>query len=324
VADAVEQAGMDRLTMSDDFDSLDTIDTTGGGKEGYRWYVNRMYGATPLTLNDYRVDYEEGNGILTIMNEVNAYHSSLYSADLKTQNGFLFNKGYLEVKIRIPRPDWYSEDVGAPAIWSFTENKALSGRGDSSHWVELDWMEYYGVSSSFKNGHYTVTVHDTTKNSNYSNSNAQLHGLGDREWHVMGWLWEDNSIRAFLDGKETMALFFDKDMPAAPGLNTEGEVKSTDPGVFSLANEMKSILYLGGSKDAPMEVDYVRIWQQSEPATVSNNMTLDKTDVTMWERDRERLTVTVPEGEDAGTLTWKSSNPSVATVHGNGEGLARS
>ncbi len=329
VADAVEQAGMDRLTMSDDFDSLDTIDTTGGGKEGYRWYVNRMNGIPTLTPNDYRVDYEQdGNGILTVMNEVNGYNASLYSADLKTKNGFLFNKGYLEVKIRIPRPDWCEEDKGSPAIWSFTENKALSGRGDGSHWVELDWMEYWGVSGGFPEGYYTVTTHDTTTNSNYSNSNYSMHGLGDAEWHVMGWLWEENSIRAFLDGEETMALFFDEDMPAAPAQYPEKDYTiigtSSDPGIFSLANEMKSILYLGGSKDVPLEVDYVRIWQQSESTTVSDEMVLDKTEITLWERDHERLTVTVPQGEDAGTLTWESSNPSVATVHGNGEVLARS
>ncbi len=324
VADAVEQAGMDRLTMSDDFDSLDTIDTTGGGKEGYRWYVNRMNGASSLTPNDYRAD----NGVLTIMNEVNAYNASLYSADLKTKNGFLFNKGYLEVKIRIPRPDWCEEDVGSPAIWSFTENKALSGRGDGSHWVELDWLEYWGVSGQFPEGYYTVTTHDTTTSRNYRNNNYSMHGLADMEWHVMGWLWEHNSIRAFLDGVETMALFFDKNMPSAPAQYPEENYTivgtSSDPGIFSLANEMKSILYLGGSKDVPLEVDYVRIWQQSEPATVSNNMILDKTDITMWECDRERLTVTVPQGQDVGTLTWESSNPSVATVHGNGEVLARS
>ncbi len=328
VANAVEQAGMDRLTMSDDFNSLDTVDMTAGGKEGYKWYVTRYNNQPTLTPHDYRIDHtEDGNGILTLMNEVNAYNITFSSADVNTNNGFLFKQGYLEVKFRIVRPDWYAEDKGSPAIWSFTENVALSGKGDSSHWVELDWMEYWGVSGNYPNGYYTVTAHDTTRNSNYSNTNYSQHGLGDAEWHVMGWLWEHNSIRTFIDGVEVMYLFFDENMPAVPGQrpNTDYTVvgSSSDPGIFSLANEYASILYLGGSKDNPMEVDYVRIWQTSEPAIVSNNMTLDRTDVTMWEHGRQRLTVSVPEGEDAGTLTWTSSDPTVATIHGNGEVYAQ-
>ena len=351
VAAAVQQAGMNRLTMSDDFDSLDTVDRYASGIEGYKWYVTRPWGATTLTVNDYTVNTDEtGNGILTLMAENPIYNLALNSVDVNTLNGFRYQQGYLEVRLRIVRPSANGQgEEGVPAVWSFTQDKALEqglqkhGLTSSSDtdWVELDWLEYWGISKQYPNGYYTTTLHDSTtlaEEPSYRNSNAHLKGLGDAEWHVMGWLWEKNSIRCFLDGVEVMNQFYDPEASAVPNasVNTttvkheDGTTttttyggKGTDAGVFSWANDEAAVLYLSGSKDNPMEVDYVRIWQTGETTAVSDNMTMERSEVTVSEHDRERLTVMVPTGEDAGTLRWASSNPSVATVHGNGEVYAR-
>lgn len=347
VADAVEQAGMDRLTMSDDFDSLDTVDVYASGAEGYKWYVTRPWSAPTLTVNDYMIN----DGVLTLMNEIPTYGIGFNSVDVKTLNGFRYKQGYLEVRLRIVRPSPNGDgETGIPAVWSFTQDKALEeglGRfgfiaNSDTDWVELDWLEYWGVTKQWKNGYYTITFHDSTLEKSplpkYSNSNHSLNGLGDAKWHTMGWLWEYNGVRCFLDGVETMNLLWDPDASAVPNASAKSQkftnedgstttttcgAKGTDPGVFSWANEEAAVLYLGGAKDNPLEIDYVRIWQTSEPETVSDNMTMDQSEVTMSEHDRERLTVSLPSGEDAGTLQWKSSDPTVATVHGNGEVYAR-
>ncbi|MBR2406314.1 MAG: Ig-like domain-containing protein [Clostridia bacterium] len=330
-SDIIAQAGMDRLTMSDDFTDLSAVDTLASGNEGYKWYVTRPWSGDRLTPYDYMVN----DGVLTLMNEVSTYGIGFNSVDVKTNNGYRYKHGYLEVRLRIVRPSPNDDhESGVPTVWSFTEDKALENiTGNDTHWVELDWLEYWGNTNQYPGGYYTTTFHQSTTvdaDPSYSNSNHSLQALGDAEWHVMGWLWENNKIRTFVDGVEMMNLFIDKDAPLVPGarVNKEDENgnpvgKSNDIGLFSWANMEEAVLYLGGSKDNPHEIDYVRIWQTGEPETVSDNMTIDKTEITLAERSREFLNVTVPDGEDAGTLTWASSDPAVVTVHGNGELYAR-
>lgn len=329
--DIIDHAGMDRLTMSDDFNDLSTVDTLGGGDEGYKWYITRPWSADRLTPYDYKTE----NGILTLHAEVPTYGIAFNSVDVATNNGYRYKQGYLEVRLRIVRPSPNdNHESGVPTVWSFTEDKALEAiTGTDKNWVELDWLEYWGNTNQYPGGYYTTTFHQSTteeETPSYSNSNHSLEALGDAEWHVMGWLWEHNKIRTFVDGVEMMNLFIDKDAPLVPGArvnktDAEGNKigSSNDPGLFSWANMEEAVLYLGGSKDNPHEIDYVRIWQTGEPETVSDNMTMDKTTVTMSEKTRETLNVTVPNGEDAGTLTWASSDPKVVTVHGNGELYAR-
>ena len=325
-SDIIAQAGMDRLTLSDDFEDLSNVDMLRSGDEGYKWYVTRPWSGDPLTPYDYKVE----NGVLTLMSEVPTYGIGFNSVDVATNNGFRYKQGYLEARLRIVRPSPNdSHESGVPTLWSFTEDKALEQvTGTDTDWVELDWLEYWGNSNQRPGGYYTTTFHQSTTvdtTPSYSNSNHSLEALGDAEWHVMGWLWEENKIRTFVDGVEMMNLFVDPDAPLVPGprVNKEGIGSKDDTGLFSWINEEEAVLYLGGSKDNPHEIDYVRVWQTSEPETVSDNMTMDQTSVTMSEKTREWLNVTVPEGEDVGTLTWKSSDPTVVTVHGNGELYAR-
>lgn len=376
--EVIAQAGMDKLTMSDDFNDLSTVDTLASGAEGYKWYVTIPWaGGREMTPYDYMTETRNGNGILTLMGEKPNHNITLSSADINTGNGYRYNKGYLEIKLRVVNPGPEDKhESGIPAVWSFTQDKALENlTGKDYQWVELDWLEYWGVQNQYPGGYYTTTFHhsvcDVTNNQGkvtevntnpaYTNDrNHSLEGLGDAEWHVMGWLWENNRYRAFLDGVLVQDMLIDPDASAVPLPNLKNPIKyedpenenfgeviptlddagnvvtengapkpigyygnEDDPGAFSLTNIEKAVLYLSGSKDHPMEVDYVRIWQESEPQDTSDTMTMDRTEVTMDENSMEQLSVSVPNGQDAGTLSWKSSDPSVVTVHGNGDLYAR-
>ncbi len=340
----VDKAGMDRLTLSDDFNTLDSVDTTASGQEGYKWYVTRPWSAPTLTTNDYQVDATVSdakgtvaNGVVTLKAEIPTYAITFNSVDVNTKNGYRYNQGYLEARLRVVRPsENASHEEGIPALWSFTQDKALEAANyqkyghNDDHWVEMDWLEYWGIrKASYPNGYYTTTFHDSVSDGNtsgyaYSNANAHLKGLGDAEWHVMGWLWEENSVRCFLDGVEVQNLFFDDDASAVPEANAKSTgANDDDAGVFSWINYEAGVLYLGGSKDNPMQLDYIRVWQTSTPDTVSDDMEIDQSSLTLQEGDRQFLTVTAKDDSDLGELTWSSSNPTVATVHGNGEIYAR-
>ncbi len=316
-AKAVAEAGMDRLTFNDEFTTGSVVDITGSGREGYKWYTNRPYGDRQLTTSDYDIT----DGVLTIKDKDKAgANLCLSSADHVSRTGYAFNEGYFEVRFKIMNPTGNAPGH-MPGIWSFPERKFFEISGENSRWVEVDWMEYWGISGSAPEGYYTITMHDESSASypggeaRYQNSNAAQYGLGDGEWHTMGFLWERNRLVSYLDGVEVMHLLWDKDSYAVRGDGVIGQ--------YALMDEDEQVLILGADENHPMKVDYVRVWQASEPETVSNAMTLSQTDVTMYQNDQEKLVVTVPADEDAGTLTWASSDPFVVTVHGDGRLYAR-
>lgn len=267
-ADVVAEAGMFDLTFSDDFDSLSNVDTLGSGLEGYKWYVNRRWNQVDMTPADYFIK----DGVFTVQHLDSRYAIGASTVDAYTRTGYTFNKGYLEVKLRIPVPEDIDGANGKPAIWSHPIGKWCEIPGQNKHWVEMDWLEYYG------DAHYTITLHDQDKKENgtmvswqMSTDNARL-GLDDKEWHVMGFVWEEDHLRCYVDGElvreQTWAA---DDIPNPMHLYMEGTVKSD--GVFDLMDEQDMMLYIAGGRDIPLELDYVRIWQfgGEEPTTDDTN-----------------------------------------------------
>lgn len=261
VPELAQQAGFTTLGFSDDFNTLDTVDVGATGADGYKWYVTRPYGATTLTTADYSIE----NGILTMKNVIPTYNMGFSSADCKTGRGYSWNKGYLEYKLRIPRPrkNTTGED-GVPAVWSLPLDKLMSVKG--SDWVEMDWMEYWGIESNRPGGYYTITLHDQGTDENDTqiwynkNSNAYKEGLGDGEWHTMAFLWVEDLLIGYLDDEEVFRLSYDENSFSDPMQSTIVPDERGGIGAFSYMNIQELVLHLGGSKDNPMEVDYVRIW----------------------------------------------------------------
>lgn len=258
-ADILEKAGMTDLIFNDDFDDASSVDNDKSGAAGYKWYLTRPYGAADLAAGDYAVE----NGVMTVKNVVPTYNYGLGTRDMDTRQGFDFNTGYLEVKLRIPRPRKNAEgEKGAPAIWTLPSDRLY---GSTPQWVELDWMEYWGED------YYTVTFHEMKANDKgeniqwNKNSNNSFHGLGDGEWHVMGWLWQEGLFITYLDGEEVMRLSWAEGEFSWPvQVTVNGEMET---GVFTHLDTQLNPIIIGGSADNPMELDYVRVFDGEQTET---------------------------------------------------------
>ncbi|MBR2406312.1 MAG: Ig-like domain-containing protein [Clostridia bacterium] len=255
VADDVAEAGMFDLTFSDDFNDLSGVDTLASGSVGYKWYVTRQWSQADMTREDYFVK----DGVFTLQHLDSRYAIGASTVDADTHTGYLYNKGYLEVKLRIPVPEDIKGANGKPAIWSLPIGKWCEIAGQNKHWVEMDWLEYYG------NGRYTITLHEQEKLDDgklnwYTSGDNTRYGLDDKEWHVMGFLWEDNRLRCYLDGEPLRSQTWGpNEVPIPLHTNQEGEFKVD--GVFEIFDEQDMLLYIAGGRDIPLELDYVRVWQ---------------------------------------------------------------
>ena len=123
--------GMTRLVFEDDFDSMDTIDMDGTGKEGYKWYIRRPYKSTIMTTDDITIK----DSILTLHEHNSLYNYGLATVDGYNGVGYTFNKGVLEFRCRVPHFDQTKRDgrnpgCGVPAIWSFPREKIYEYDGN--------------------------------------------------------------------------------------------------------------------------------------------------------------------------------------------------
>ena len=261
-------AGFDELIFNDEFESLHTIDVAGAGEAGYKWYITRPFSNYKQTPDDYEIK----NGVLTMKNKNSQYNYGMATVDDTTHRGFSFNKGYLEFRLRIPGYD--AEKSGGPAVWSFPPDKIFeTGAGTyAKQWVEMDWMEYWGITKDRPEGHWTISMHETIRGykadgvtvdaenvlAKHSAANRHKRGLGDGEWHDISFLWVDDLLIGYLDGEETFRITYGEgEFPNPMTMNAAAE---DGTGAFSYMNEQMLALILGGSIDNQMELDYIRVW----------------------------------------------------------------
>lgn len=264
-AEEVAGAGMFDLTFNDDFDDLSSVDTLASGGVGYKWYVSRQWKQTDMTREDYFVK----DGVFTLEHLDSTYAIGASTVDADTHTGYSYNKGYMEVKLRIPEPVKNEGVRNYPAIWSLSPGKWCGIPGQNERWVEMDWLEYYGR----ENGYYTVTMHEldyTTADGSpnqYTSTDNERYGLNDKEWHVMGFLWEDDHLRCYLDGELLREQRWGADiLPQPMHRNVEGEIRLE--GVFDIFDTQDCVLHIAGPRGMPLELDYLRVWQLGgdEPA----------------------------------------------------------
>lgn len=251
----MEKGGLTSLIFSDEFDDLSGVDTTDSGKEGFKWYVDRPYGAKTLTTDDYSVK----DGVMSVHNVVPTYNYGLGTYHPDKKLGWAYNLGYMEVRVRVPRPRANEDgEKGVPAIWALPPEKLTNS---TNKWVELDWMEYWGIEPGKRpGGYYTVCLHeqDTRVDTWYTNGNTAEEGLGDGDWHVMGWLWQKGVFITYYDGIEVARVTYAADQLPTPSITAHKGLP--EDGIFTLMDTQYQPIIIGGSKDNPMELDYVRVW----------------------------------------------------------------
>ncbi len=262
-----KEHGMCRLVFEDDFDSPDTIDVTGRGNAGYKWYTVRPFRAKPLVPSDYRVE----NSVLYLEEHDSLYNYGLATVDPHTRQGFSFNKGVLEFRIRIPHYDQafqnYNEpNGGGPAIWSFPPDKIFD---TALEWVEMDWMEYWGTyDGRFPDGYWTTTLHHEKRKTpqdaiHFLANNTERAGapkLGDGQWHTLTFLWDTDVMDSWIDGRHSVKQTYAGNCPDPKPKVQLGDPDT--PNIYTPMNTQQLALIINGAKNNPLEIDWIRVWQK--------------------------------------------------------------
>ena len=151
-----------------------------------------------------------------------------------------------------------NEGKGIPAVWSFPRNTITD---DQLCWVEPDWMEYW------EDGFWTTAIHEGRRDAykgpqTYSTTNTNYAGvgpLGDGEWHTLTYLWTEDRIESYLDGNPSMVFTYGSGVAEPPVRQKVGESRNDQ--YFPLKWEPQTLI-IGGSETAPLELDWIRVWQR--------------------------------------------------------------
>ncbi len=247
--------GMSTLIFSDDFSTLDTVDQESTGGYGYKWYTQQPFGAAPINPTDYELT-EEG---MVLKADCPSYFC-LHTIDPKTGAGWAgYTHGYMEMRVRMP-VNRVPGTKGGPAVWSLPPNQLLYLPDEE--WVEFDFMEYWGDNS------FSTTLHNIYRPNEekdggywYKNSNHGSAGLGDGEWHTMGFVWRKGMLKSYLDGEEYQTLYWDDAEKSYPEATINDDNGNDGVGAFTKLDEQVIPFTLSGPAVFSLELDYIRVWQ---------------------------------------------------------------
>ena len=282
---AAEAAGFTNLVFADDFDSYDTIDFSGEGKEGYNWYTDRPYGMTTLTKDDMQIK----DSVLFMQPEICPSAIGMTTFSTKGKTGFVMKYGYAEARIRADEP--VGEYDGVPAFWAIGLRDML--KTDVIGWKdcgELDILEIercVDPESGKTRNYYTGTLHHWRRSGELRENGAPVqtcatnlvNALGynerrwlDGEWHTYAALWEPGHVSWYLDGKLMHSARYTPDalpeyyygeeqthLPRHEEAHPEAAHR-TWVGGHSVMDGEEEVVILGCNKNWPMEVDWVRVW----------------------------------------------------------------
>ena len=250
------KAGYTSLVFYDDFDDLSTFDIEGTGQPGYLWYLDRPFGWSPVSADGYFLR----DSVLTIRTPDHCAGWGPCTYSVRGQTGHVFRYGYFEARLRFSHAPT-EKTTYFPAWWSFSVEHA-SGRNDD-HWSELDFFEAMPNSEGRYDGAFVCTVHDWIRSKNgevlnYQNpNNWHPNRVLDDEWHVYACLWKPGLIEWYMDGVLIAFQRYGADRHPDPSPE-----KNTFVGCYSFMDQEDMLLILGTSHDWPLEVDWVRVWQE--------------------------------------------------------------
>ncbi len=234
------------LVWSDEFDY-------DGAPDPEKWnYSLGDNGWGNAELQDYTDSAKNAHvkkGVLTItaLNE----NGGWTSARLKTQYKNAWKYGFFEIRAKLPhgRGTW-------PAIWMLPVRDTYGGWPRSG---EIDIMEHVGFDENVI--HTSIHTRDFNhKNGNQKTNSIKIPGAV-KDFHTYALEWTEESIRWYIDGE--VCYSYDNpgtgiggwpfDIPYYIILNLA--IGGTWGGMEGISS---------GMKKAVMEVDYVRVYQNTE------------------------------------------------------------
>lgn len=290
----------------------DNPGTWGWGNAELQWYSN----------SDRNVFVRDGKLNLKAYQEAKSFpqdpsrYAQYSSGKITTQNKFAFKYGRIDFRAKLPVGNglW-------PALWMMPNDNVYGTWAASG---EIDVMEARGRIPGSTSGalHFGGTwPANTYIGSDYAFPDGQRI---DTDFHVYSVVWEEDSIKWYVDGKCFFTANSDQWFSnAAPG-NPRAPF---DQEFYIIMNLAVGGWFDGGITPNPgdipatMQVDYVRVYKPGEGSGVDkvavNGITLDRTNVTLSSKGQViTLSKTItPNNATNKNVTWESSNPGVATVY---------
>ncbi len=268
------QYGCSKLLFSDDFDSPLTIDYSGKGHPGYLWYIDRPYGWSTLTTDDFSV----ADSVLTVSPDEHFSSYSLSTYSKAGNTGFTWKFGYAEARIRFDVTDIPTSAQGRtdyPTFWAISIHDVLGEKWPECG--ELDVMEVFLKQNTNPNGgvYYGGALHNHVRVGNSKKIGTNLINANgykgeryspDDGWHTYAALWTEGYIAWYIDGVRMHSVTFeDGKLPIFRFRDNPDPLPSTETdrnwkGVHTVMNREELVVILGGDAQWPMQVDWVRVW----------------------------------------------------------------
>ena len=307
-----------KLMWSDEFDG-DSLNTNvwtreTGGSDGGGWGNNELQYYTDRTENSYVSD-----GTLKIVAKRENYSNCRFtSARLKTAGKKSFKYGRMEARIKV---NGGNQDGVWPAFWMMGDD------GTSWPWCgELDIMEHAN-SRNYVEGtiHWNAggSSYNTPYNHKYwgsysvpayyyySDNNNGING-----WHTYGVIWDENTIKWYVDNNIYLTAYLNDDNAYA--------FRKNHYFLLNLALGSNATGYTGNIapndsfQSATMEVDYVRAYSGSGELNPDGGSSKPDTDGYKSVPDNAVTTVgdcTLYAGNwDNGAISYKGSKLSDLSI----------
>lgn len=251
------------LVWSDEFESNGAVNATKWHHQtqlpaGGNWFNGEEQHYTNELTNSF-----VENGVLKIVAKKEAYTTQGYTkqyTSARLNSKFAFTYGRVDIRAKIPtnQGTW-------PALWMLGKNVIEPGAYFSStygiaSWPacgEIDIMEH-GITSWQPAGYVQSALHTPSSFGNTTNIGGTIANNLGSDFHVYSMNWSPNQITFLLDG--------------IPFYTYNPEVKNASNWPFNLDQYLLLNIAMGGVAgtipsnfiDATMEVDYVRVYQNTQ------------------------------------------------------------
>ncbi len=304
----------DKLIWSDEFDYNGPVDDTKWFHQtqlpsGGSWYNNEIQHYTNRTANAI-----VANGILKIIAKKENYTNQGYTkqyTSARLNSKFAFKYGKVEVRAKLPT------GVGTwPAIWmlgknvnedgAYWDNQGL-GKKNWPACGEIDIMEHWGDNQNFVQS----ALHTPSSSGNTVNKGGQIISTASSEFHIYTFVWTPEKLVFSVDNVRHYAY--------NPAVKNESTWPFNDDQYFLLNIAIQSSIVPNFSQGS-MDIDYVRVYQQSALATneadnALNTVTYpnpvnDVVHIVLAQADNQNMDVTIftPQGKLIRTGSYPVNN----------------